>query len=726
MSQRKLQQEVDRCFKRVAEGIAAFESTFEKIQQATNQAQKEKLEDSLKREIKKLQRQRDLIKSWAAGGEIKDKKPLVEHRKAIETQMEKFKAVEKEMKTKAYSKEGLLASTKMDPKEKERAQVREFLTNAVSELELQIETCEAEAEGLQVTLKKGRKDASKADRVAEVERIVERHKWHIAKLELILRLLENGQLEVENVAKIQDDIRYYIDSNQDVDFTEDDAIYDDLNLDEEQAEDMYGIGLDDKMSSQDTQSIQDDLNDKPPNNSKDSSSNASIARRPSTQLRSPMPALATLHNPSSSTVPIPPLPGVGSSMKPAPIPTRPAGETLKYASAAAAAAAADRNVGIAPLPPPPGIISSTPAVSPLPPPNAPKQPAQKVLNTAALPAASSGPPTPLLNKAELVAANSTPSPRTRPAVPVAKEQTDRVQTPDHASRASSSEPPSVNSVSVEEPSPKPSLLQPSFTGIPQSPEGSQNSSPTSSYSQSALPANSGTSIVQPQVNGTNSSLSMPQPSQQPLEVQNLPTQQQPQSSQLVQQPPPPPGLTPDIRDATQDCIYHLPPGLQDLISSFESTRQRITNPPPQANSPANLSRILEGTLVNTPDTIDAEKPKPYKPVTKYHSPHYYPQEILPIFDDPKLYQRIDTDTLFYIFYYRQGTYQQYLAAKELKRQSWRFHKMYQTWFQRHEEPKIITDEFEQGTYRFFDYESTWMNRRKTEFKFLYKYLEDDL
>lgn len=85
MAQRKLQQEVERCFKRVAEGIQAFEQTFEKIQQATNQAQKEKQEDTLKREIKKLQRQRDLIKAWANGGEIKDKKPLVEHRKAIET-----------------------------------------------------------------------------------------------------------------------------------------------------------------------------------------------------------------------------------------------------------------------------------------------------------------------------------------------------------------------------------------------------------------------------------------------------------------------------------------------------------------------------------------------------------------------------------------------------------------------------------------------------------------
>jgi len=29
------------------------------------------------------------------------------------------------------------------------------------------------------------------------------------------------------------------------------------------------------------------------------------------------------------------------------------------------------------------------------------------------------------------------------------------------------------------------------------------------------------------------------------------------------------------------------------------------------------------------------------------------------------------DTLFFIFYFQQGTYQQYLAAKELKKASWR-------------------------------------------------------
>ena len=51
----------------------------------------------------------------------------------------------------------------------------------------------------------------------------------------------------------------------------------------------------------------------------------------------------------------------------------------------------------------------------------------------------------------------------------------------------------------------------------------------------------------------------------------------------------------------------------------------------------------------------------------------------------------------------QNTYQQYLAAKELKKQSWRYHKKYNTWFQRHEEPKVATDEYEQGTYVYFDF-----------------------
>jgi CCR4-NOT transcription complex subunit 3 len=113
--------------------------------------------------------------------------------------MERFKACEKEMKTKAFSKEGLLASSKMDPKEKERHEMGHFLMEMVEELGKQIEQAEAEQESLQIALKKGRKDAGKVERLSEVEHLVERHKWHQGRLELILRLLENGNIQTEQV-----------------------------------------------------------------------------------------------------------------------------------------------------------------------------------------------------------------------------------------------------------------------------------------------------------------------------------------------------------------------------------------------------------------------------------------------------------------------------------------------------------------------------------------------
>ena len=63
------------------------------------------------------------------------------------------------------------------------------------------------------------------------------------------------------------------------------------------------------------------------------------------------------------------------------------------------------------------------------------------------------------------------------------------------------------------------------------------------------------------------------------------------------------------------------------------------------------------------------------------------------------------DTLFFIFYFQTGTLQQYLAARALKKQGWRFHKKYLTWFQRHEEPVEAGYQCERGTYVYFDYET---------------------
>lgn len=89
MAQRKQQQEIDRTLKRIQEGLQAFDSIYDKLQQqviapSSQTSQKEKLEQDLKKEIKKLQRHRDQVKTWAARDDIKDKKPLTDARKAIE------------------------------------------------------------------------------------------------------------------------------------------------------------------------------------------------------------------------------------------------------------------------------------------------------------------------------------------------------------------------------------------------------------------------------------------------------------------------------------------------------------------------------------------------------------------------------------------------------------------------------------------------------------------
>lgn len=135
---------------------------------------------------------------------------------------------------------------------------------------------------------------------------------------------------------------------------------------------------------------------------------------------------------------------------------------------------------------------------------------------------------------------------------------------------------------------------------------------------------------------------------------------------------------------------------------------------------------LKTSFNNLPDSSDADKHRTWIPKQPHSTPSYYPERpAAQLVENPSIFERQELDTLFFIFYYQQNSYSQYLAARELKRQSWRFHKKYLTWFQRHEEPRRLTDDWEQGTYIYFDYEGDWCQRKKSEFTFEYRYLEDE-
>lgn len=220
------------------------------------------MESDLKTMIKKLQRLRDQIRTWIQSNEIKDKNALLDNRRLIETQMEKFKAVEKEMKTKAFSKEGL-AAAKLDPAERAKLDATNWLANHVDELAHQVEAAEAEVEQLSASTKKTRKGGhNKDERIASLETHNEARRYHINRLELVLRIVENGTLEPESIDDIKDEVDYFVEKNSEEDMTDYEGIYDQFNLDEE--EEKFGLkDTEDGGSSHESASVVDEPVSKP-------------------------------------------------------------------------------------------------------------------------------------------------------------------------------------------------------------------------------------------------------------------------------------------------------------------------------------------------------------------------------------------------------------------------------------------------------------------------------
>jgi len=129
----------------------------------------------------------------------------------------------------------------------------------------------------------------------------------------------------------------------------------------------------------------------------------------------------------------------------------------------------------------------------------------------------------------------------------------------------------------------------------------------------------------------------------------------------------------------------------------------------------------ENSLLNMPHFKEHEIRYPVK--NKQKTPAFFPKSPLYLFENPSFYKKFDLDTLFFIFYYCRGTMQQTYAAIRLKHYAWRFHLKYKMWFQRLDEPKLITAEYEKGEFIFFDYETTWNFMKKNDFVFEYFYLE---
>jgi CCR4-NOT transcription complex subunit 3 len=430
------------------------------------------------------------------------------------------------------------------------------------------------------------------------------------------------------VASIKEDIDYYVNENQAVDFTEDEDIYNDLNLQEE--EDMYGVG-DDHQSSLDAQSVTEEH---PPTPQKEE---PIVKPKDPVVVPSNRRASVATNRPvvTSTTATAPPVPQPNGVPKPPPQAARPPIE-LKYASAVAAATNPASLLGLGPLPPPSSAPIRQASVSSI--------------------GSSSGNPARATSPITLISSGSSQLPTTSSSVPIFPLNKDKSVTAPNGS------PISATSPAVATPVPEPTtVLDTVSTPVSAPPE---------------LPAINALSL-----NGDV--------------LSDSPT-------------------TFGLNGTDEADIAMLPPGLRDLLHSFQSARSRAEASSVSSAPVSTTGKMLEASRLGAPDAFDSESKKRYSPQTPYATPSYYPQLPHPVVVDPSFVRRCDVDTLFFMFYYQQETVQQYtpkksgllisryLAAKELKNQSWRFHKKYITWFQRHEEPKEIQETYEMGCYRYFD------------------------
>ncbi|KAJ6693962.1 hypothetical protein OIU85_004726 [Salix viminalis] len=897
---RKLQGEIDRVLKKVQEGVDVFDSIWNKVYDTDNVNQKEKFEADLKKEIKKLQRYRDQIKTWIQSSEIKDKKvsasyeqALVDARKTIEKEMERFKICEKETKTKAFSKEGLGQQPKTDPKEKAKSETRDWLNNVVGELESQIDNFEAEIEGL--TVKKGK---TRPPRLTHLETSITRHKLHIKKLELILRLLDNDELSPEEVNDVKDFLDDYVERNQEDfdDFSDVDDLYNSLPLDKvESLEDLVTIGPPGPVKGAPVHSLKTSLatsapqipatvasphhesavvQDQADDTASQDSNSGIVARTP--PAKSSMVGLSAPSTPTGNHAPIsvnvqaqtlpglsaasPTLPGstsvrgvlenaapsspitLGNSMKEEEV----AGFPGRISSPSLADAGLARGISrgglsnqpSSSIPLSPGVVPSNGALGSVPLASdiakrnilgtddrlgsgGMVQPLASSSNRMILPQAgkagdgtgavdssSSGEAGyygwqsflsfghwhametwEFLSKSErtvrvLVTDQDMIGGQFRARTEIAPDQREKflqrlqqVQQQGHSNI----------------------LGMPPLTGgnhkqfsAQQNPLLQQFNSQSSSVSQASLGHgvqasgfNAVTSAALQQPNSIHRQSSQqvvmssgakdPEIGHSTVEeqqlMQNLPEDSTTESAHtsglgksLVYEDELTSPYTMDTSAGASGSLTEhlqvprdidLSPGqllqssqpssglgvigrrsVSDLGAIGDNLTGSAINSGAMHNQLYNL-QMLEAAYHKLPQPKDSERARTYIPRHPAATPPSYPQVQLPMASNPAFWERLSmhsygTDTMFFAFYYQQNTYQQYLAAKELKKHSWRYHRKYNTWFQRHEEPKVTTDEYEQGTYVYFDFhvgnedKQGWCQRIKTEFTFEYNYLEDEL
>ncbi|VEU40271.1 unnamed protein product [Pseudo-nitzschia multistriata] len=695
---RKLQTEIDRVMKKVDEGVELFDEIWEKVYSAEQQNQKEKYEMDLKKEIKKLQRLRDQIKSWIGSSDVKDKEPLLDARRLIETKMEAFKYCEKETKTKTYSKEGLAKAEKLTPEEEAKKSTCEWINDIIEKLNQMVEDRDLEVERLAAG--KGKK--TNKNLIDDCNHFLQMHRFHLTKLEGIIRLVNNDVLSVEVVDPIKEDLDYYIDSYEDDDYQQaydEDFFYEALGLDDLQVVNVDRVTQ--ASAEKEKAKKNDPYSDLASSSSKGSEKGSKKSKK------------------SSSTTMIPLT--IGRARKGKKSKSTSSSKSSSSANTADASGDDDSTHGNTPTKRRGGLGGiPTPTTIPA---------ASTVSNLGGSSMAA-------ILKRETEQQEKERAQKAAQALAAEQLRLQQLQAQQQAALRAQQQQEQLR------------LQQQEAQMRMQQVEAAAKQKAMQEQQQAAQAAQ----IRQ----------------QQEAQIRQQQLQKAQQQQQHQQQQSAGGAADANSKGGTGSTSSVGTSGSLDIISGIggmslgvptsgggsgassvgsrgSQHRRGASNHSSDGGSssvngavlgsmggaaPADGS-VLQESYATLPSSNEHDRTtsrtNAYTPQNPYaNTPASYPSTPNPIFENPSVFEKLGTDALFYIFYYKQGTYQQYLAARELKKQSWRFHKKYMTWFQRHEEPKVTTDEYEQGTYVYFDWETGWCTRIKQEFRFEYSFLEDTL
>ncbi|KAG5477061.1 hypothetical protein LSCM1_05401 [Leishmania martiniquensis] len=636
---KKVQTEADRLLKKVNEGLDAYDELHEKLGNAPNASAKERLEGDLKRELKKLQRHREAMKSFMQNDDYKEKPKMQAARKKIEERMETFRAIEREMKTKAFSNEGLASAAL----EKADSATEQWLKDAIEEGRKKIELLEYEVQ----KANNGRVRRGKQQK-SEYQVRLENLQTHFFKWESLLRMVNNEELDTDEVDDLQEPIQKVLEDDVDLEVMEDMSIYDSFDIPEPKAKPVVPFDVSDYEDRK--------------------------ASSPKTTVKAKTP-VSTVQAKASPFITSPKETGASPTVAKAASPAPASLSVLQPAPTQAAPKQPKQQQQL-----PAGVSDSAD--------NGEEEPVPEWMDDDMDTAnddtfgddAMSGGIT-IGSLAEMASAtNKVAQDWERPHKPIGPPEPKAVKVADHGPMTLE-----------EKPKTTPPAAAPTLNAWER--RAAEQQSRIKAQQQCAADAASTAAPSEPATAATEAPV--PEAAAPPSSTPAAATS----PSTLV-------GGT------HADPIHPFPP---------------IPGAAPGSKfTPKKIHELLDMSLGNLPHTLDVQRQRPYEPPNAIDPIPYFPQEVLPVLSNKDVYHHMDLDTLFFIFYYHQKSYQQYFAAKELKARSYRYHTKQQRWYQRLERPQTTTETEERGSYTFFDFEDKWDHDRVDDFLFEYKYLENEL